>query len=421
MLGNIAILTGDLGEALEHQKAAIELASRAGDADARLNAAFNYSLTLRDLGRWDDATDVLEQVSADEAIGRDSLLCAQVFSVLGELLLLRDRVDEAIVVLRRSVEMSSEAPRLTTARLDALLNLGRAQHRRGDLAAARDTYLRVIGDANSSGEAVTGSDVRCRLAELLLDAGDAVSARDWCLQSRALARKHGLRTMEAMALRVEGVLLSAEGEGDRAARFFDDAARLLADKDDSYELALVRLDHGRLLEGSGDAEGAVRLLHDAHRTFRRLGAVRESIAVNRLLFDLRRGTDADTALVEAVAGLLSVGLEPAAFCREVLDRACDAYGYERGAVLKRGRPVAKRGEPDMTRAARLVRSYEGEVGPGWLLWPVLWGDAVTGGIYLERDPSTGAGRYPLALGAVAALLAGPLSGLSGSEVSVQPA
>lgn len=421
MLGNIAILTGNLGDAVGHQRSAMELAARIGDANARVNSAYNFSLTLRDLGRWDDATDVLEQVSADDAIARDVLLSAQAVSALGEIFLLRDRVDKAVDVLRRAVEMSHDAPLAAPARLDALLNLGRAQHRRGDHAAASEAYLLVVRDTTSSGEPVTGAEVRYRLAELLLDIGDADGARDWCRQSRTLAREHGLRTTEAMALRVEGMLSAAEGDSSRAESLFEDAARLLVDRDDSYELALVRLEHGRLLSGSGDSDAAVRLLHDADRTFRRLGAVRESSVANRLLFDLRRASDADSALVEAVAGLLSVGLDPAVFCREVLDRTCDAYGYACGAVLARGQAVARRGEPDLARAARCGRSREAEVESGWLLWPVLSGDTVAGGIYLERDHIARTGRYPLALGAVAALLAGPLTILVSREVSAQPA
>ncbi len=123
-------------------------------------------------------------------------------------------------------------------------------------------------------------------------------------------------------MRVLGRVLAADGETDAAHRAFEDSVSLLDHNDDSYELALVRLNCARLLVTSGFTDRAGRLLRDAERGFRRLGAVLELTEVIHMLFDIRRAADPESALVDAVAGLLTAGLEPPALCHEVLAAVC---------------------------------------------------------------------------------------------------
>ncbi len=172
MLGNISILMGRLDDALNHQKAAAELAVLIGDRKAWATAVFNQAIALRDVGRWDDAVAALQEQLKDDSPLDHGQQPAKSSSVLGEILLRRGRIREAVAALRRSVDESGGGPQTNSVCLDALMNLGIALHKQGEHVAALDVCSRAERGAASCGDAFLVSDVLWRKAELLLDMGE---------------------------------------------------------------------------------------------------------------------------------------------------------------------------------------------------------------------------------------------------------
>ncbi len=414
MLGNIAILTGNLGEALARERAAAEVAAELQDWTSWANAMNNVALTLLRLGRWDDAVVALQQL-VDSMPIEDRVCSAHACSSLAEVLIYRDRIDEAVAVLNRGLELCSGVSlfEFDPIRQDIEASLGRALHRQGRFGEAKAVYRRIV---NSYGkEPATRVVVLGQLAEVLADAGEIDEALECCRQSLELARNHDLRLAEAAGLRVEANLLVATGRRVEAEQDFARAVELLADIDDSYDRGLILADFARLLIELGQNDRAQGMLNEADRVFRRLGALRETVNVNRLSFQLQCSHDPDGAVLKTVAGLLSIGLAPEVLCREALERVCSAYGFEHGAIVAGDRVVAKRGEPDMARAAGVSDSVGATSEDGnCMVWPVTRAGVTVGAICLQRTTAAPAALYPLALGAVASLL-GAVIGVAGSR------
>lgn len=421
MLGNIAILTGNLGEAMARERAAAEVAAGLGDWVSWANAMNNVALTLLRLGRWDDAVVALQQL-VDSLPTEDRVCSAHACSSLADVLIYRDRIDEAVAVLNRGIELCSGVSlfEFDPIRQDIEASLGRALHRQGKLGEAKAVYWRVL-NSNDKDPAMRALMLG-QLAEVLADTGEIDEALECCRQSLELARNHDLRLVEAAGLRVEANLFVATGRRVEAEQDFARAVELLADIEDSYDRGLVLSDYARLLIELGQNSRAQGMLNEADRVFRRLGALRETVSVNRLLFQLQCSNDPDGAVLKTVAGLLSIGLTPEVLCREVLERVCSAYGFEQGAIVAGDRVFAKRGEPDLAPAAGLSEGAVAALEEGnCMVWPVTRAGVTVGAICLQRTTAAPAALYPLALGAVASLL-GAVIGVAGSrQESTAPA
>jgi hypothetical protein len=105
---------------------------------------------------------------------------------------------------------------------------------------------------------------------------------------------------------------------------------------DTCELALARLQRGRLLLELGRPEQASPLLKTAVRSFRRLSVVTEAEEASRLLYGLEVGTDRGSALIQGLFGITALDLAPERFVERALSILCDNLQFEQGAVLVAG-------------------------------------------------------------------------------------
>jgi transcriptional regulator with GAF, ATPase, and Fis domain/Tfp pilus assembly protein PilF len=384
-LAMIANLQGDLQEALAYYQESLRLSEELQDKAARINTTYNIGVALQALGRWEDAAESYYRALAmagDDPLYQGPRIC--VYTCLGEIFLRRNKPAKAIDILRNTIREAESRPGALKDLCEALMNLGHAYHRQGDLASAGEAYGRVLAIAGEAGDRrATGITLR-RTAELALSEG--APDRAWELNERSLdvMREIGLKPEEAEALRVRALIRAERGEFAEAEQDFEDAIAAQLDSEEGYELAEVRFHYGKFLLRRGRKDAAVRQLKAAARVFRKLSVVAETEEINRLLFSHEMGADTDMALLQGISGLATLGLEPPAFLDQGVKLMREALMFDSAAVMYGDRALLLQGSPDVERATALGKGRDFASSPTVLSWPVESGGQLVGRIYLQR-------------------------------------
>jgi DNA-binding CsgD family transcriptional regulator len=207
---------------------------------------------------------------------------------------------------------------------DAVYLVGQIQRRRGEPAAAEESYDRAheLGrdpqpglallrlaqgkaDASATGlrmALASGGEGdclgRCRLlaaqVEVCLALGRLDDARTATGELRSLADEwrrrcgSGTTLLEASAATAGGAVAFAEGDMDRALRLLRRALTLWLELRVPYEAGQVRMTLAAADRSAGDDEGARMELRAAEQTFRRLGAAPDARRAAALLAEVRR-------------------------------------------------------------------------------------------------------------------------------------
>ncbi|CCK25754.1 response regulator receiver protein [Streptomyces davaonensis JCM 4913] len=240
-----------------------------------------------------------------------------------EVLELRGNWAEALTEAARTVEELLPYERRMAA--EAFYLIGQIQRRRGDLAAAEQSYdraheygrdpqpglalLRLAqGKAEASATALNLALAdreedneplgRCRLlvaqVEIALALGRLDAARSATGELQTLAqqwqrrRRSETTVLHAAAAAAAGAVAFAARHPDRALPLLRRALTLWLALDVPYEVAQVRMTLAAADRAAGDDEGARMELRAAEQTFRRLGAVPDARRASALLADVRR-------------------------------------------------------------------------------------------------------------------------------------
>jgi len=382
-LGVLAVFQGEFEDALGFWQRLLETYDGLDYDYCRTAVHTNVGVLLEQLGRWEDAAESLYRAIAIAERRGFQGLRVSVMSILGELLLRRNKLDRAVDIFEHVVE--ARRGKATDARglRCALADLGQAYLRRGEGVRAGKVYREAMELCQESGDRSALMIVAGCMAEQALAQGECEAAQRLVEQSLRLAREQSDRPQEGEGLRIQALLRAATGDLDGAIESFEAALEALAGSEEGFELARLRLQYGRFLTGQGDRTG-VDHLKAAAKTFRRLAVVAEAEEASRLLLRLEMQVDRDGALLQAVSGLPALALGPAQFVEQTLNLMCEALRFERAALLMNGRAVVARGRPDV--AAGLDLAQKGELtGSGSALsLPVRVRGKVVGSIYLER-------------------------------------
>jgi DNA-binding NtrC family response regulator/tetratricopeptide (TPR) repeat protein len=346
-LAGVHALQGETERALACYRQCLEVSVRTGDMHGRAIDLYNIGWTLESMGRWAEATERFHRTIAlcEEHRFRDLLLAARM--ALGELSLKRSDYDSAALRFSAVIEAEREARHSGQLLREAISNLGWTHFRAGDLARAEETLSEAAQLSETAEDRCLMATIGRRRAELALAQGRLDAARDLLAQAARHASVPNLPKEQGEVLRVEALLSVARAEPGPALELLTRAEVTLMPLGDTLELALTRLQRGRLFLELGRSEEALPMLKSAVRTFRRLSVVAEAEEASRLLYQLEMGTDRDTALITGLFGISALGLAPKRFTEKVLSMLCDNLRFEQGAVLVHGRPVALRGNPDL--------------------------------------------------------------------------
>jgi DNA-binding NtrC family response regulator/tetratricopeptide (TPR) repeat protein len=351
-LGGVYGLQGEFDEALAHYQLSLEAHRRAAHTRGTAIALYNIGWTLAAMGRWTEATESFYRaITLCEEHGfSDPLAAAQM--ALGELSVKRSDYEVAALMFRTVIESERERKHSGQMYREALSNLGWTHFRKGDLAQAEE-ILRGAAMLSEAAEDRSGlATLCCRRAELELDRGWLDAAGDLLAEAEHHATELKLTREHGEVLRIQALLSSARGESNQALQLFIRSEDTLKPLGDNYELALARLQHGRLLLESGRSEEALPLLQTAARTFHRLSTVTEAEEASRLLYQVEVRTDPTAALAQGLLSLHSMGLSPELLVERALALLCDNLRFEHGAILVNDHAVALRGSSDLTRLPR---------------------------------------------------------------------
>jgi transcriptional regulator with AAA-type ATPase domain len=415
-LANVAWCLGSPEEALEQYQRAMELSGEAVTDEERVTYQHNVGLALAALGRWEDAAEAYhralalsEQSSAE--IARVASRC-RVLCSLGELLLLRDSVDQAIDVFKEVIRCAERSDAVRTGVLtETYAHLGHAYYLRGEWANAEQAYRSGLAAAAQRNDRVSRVGVLWRAAELALAKGELSVCHTYVSEAVGLAQEMGLVLDVADSWRVQALLHAARSEPQSARDCFERALGVLKDLDEGYELARVRYHYGRFLLAVGDRRAGESELRAAARVFRGLAVVREAEDINRLLFAEEQSEDRDMALLQAVTRLATFGLEPRRYLEQVLKMVCEGAKCNAGAIVLDGRPEIVYGRSTAGAIERLAGSGDTVITPGEIGLTV-WKGASTARLCLLRSETSAAAHSRFVFEAISSLLAPALERLA---------
>ncbi|MBM3330953.1 tetratricopeptide repeat protein [candidate division WOR-3 bacterium] len=374
-------LRGDLGKALVRYQQCLEVNTKAGDSHGRATSLYNIGWTLAAMGRWPEATENFYRAMAlCEEHGFSDPLAATRIS-LGELSMKRSEYDDAAFMFRSVIEAERQHRRAGDVYREALTNLGWTHFRKGDLARAEDVLSVAARLCEAARDRRVLAAVCCRRAELALARGWLDAAGDQLVQAERHAADLNLPTQQGETLRVQALLTSARGDPAQAIDFFSRSEAVLGPLGDTFELALARLQHGRELIEVSRSEEARPLLQAAAQTFRRLAVVAEAEEATMLLYRLELSIDRNAALLEGLLSTTALGHAPEQFVEQVLAMLCDSLQFKQGAVLFGGRPVALRGNPDLSMLTGREAPSQTDL---TLLFPVRQEGHDVGLVWLQR-------------------------------------
>jgi transcriptional regulator with GAF, ATPase, and Fis domain/Tfp pilus assembly protein PilF len=400
---------GESEQALACYRQCLEASAKAGDTYGQATCLHNIGWTLESMGRWNEATESFHRTIAlcEQHGFRDLLLAARM--ALGELSLKRSDYENATLMFSSVVTAEREAKHGGHLLREALSNLGWTHYRCGNLARAKETLDEAARLCEAGEDRCVLASICCRRAELALARGRLDAAHDLLAQAAHHAADLGLRKEQGEALRVEALLSAAHAQPSPALEFFTRAETTLEPLGDTFELALTRLQRGRLLVEVGRPEEALPLLQTAARTFHRLSVVAEAEEAGQLLYRLEARTDRDDALLRGLISLSALGLTPERFIEHELSMLCDNLRFEQGAVLVDGHAVALRGQPDLARLPKRRTSLSQT--DSALLLPIRQDRRLLGFLWLRRRLPLATRVGPELLEMVSRALAPPLAKL----------
>jgi DNA-binding NtrC family response regulator/tetratricopeptide (TPR) repeat protein len=410
-LAGVYALRGETGKALACYEQCLELSTRREDTHGRAIHLCNIGWMLESMGRWTEAAGRFHRSIAlcEEHNFRDQLMAARI--ALGELSLRRSDYENAALMFDSVIKAERETKQAGYLLRDALSHLGWTHFRSGNLAKAEETLNEAARLSEAAGDRCGLATINRRRADLALAQGRLKAAEDFLAQAASHARDLRLRKEEGEVLCVQASLAAARGESGPGLELFGRSEAMLEPLGDTYELALSRLRHGRVLLDLHRIDEALPLLWAAAKTFRRLSVVAEGEETNHLLYRLEVQTDSDKALLEGLAGLAALGLGPERFLERALLMLCDHLKFEQGAVLFNGGPVALKGQPDLAA----IPSKDSPLSQTklTLFLPVRRDDRLLGTVWLLRWLPRATRVRLRVLEGVCSVLAPTLAGLAG--------
>jgi len=415
-VAGVYLAQGDSGKALEYFRQALEASVKAGDTYGGAVHEHNIGVALGAMGRWTEAIERQHRtVALCEAHGFHQLLLATQMS-LGELALKRTDYEDAAQMFRNVIEAGRESVHAGFWYREAFSNLGWVHFRRGDLARAEETLDEAVRLGEAAEDRYMLASAERRRAELALAQGRVEAARGFLAQAARHASDLKLLKEQGEVQRVEALLSVAGSDSNSALELLARSEATLDPFGDTYELALTRLQHGRLLVELGRSGEALSLLQAAARTFRRLAVAAEAEEASRLLYQLEVDADRPTALVQGLMSIMSLDLAADRLVGLALAMICDNLRFEQGMVLVSGHVVARRGNPALTRLTK--RSSALSQTDLALLLPIKQGRRLLGHVWLGRKQPLATRVDPRNLNLVARTLA-PLLARLGKLTTIE--
>ena len=224
------------------------------------------------LGRWGEAEALVKE--AIEVL-QNSTLIAQyggALDTLANLCMLQGRIDEADVLIDRSMAVISTNKSAEWVEISTRMTQGRILMVKGRPLEAREAYQRGVDVCLRGGNLRYASEARLLLADSILTLGEIKEAR--ALIESVRAYLHDTPSMLAWGLmaRMFSKLESAEGHIAAAIQSLGQSTSIYSLRGNVYDCAVNRVLLAQLLERQEKTQAAVNELESALETFVKLGA-----------------------------------------------------------------------------------------------------------------------------------------------------
>lgn len=258
----------DYGGAREALNAAVTLCELSGASGQEQTCLSCMAYVLRELGEWDQAAQLCQELGAGSARADDALVAD---GILGSILAFRGDTRAAEPLLMRCRTTSVRLD-VVSMGVDSAAALAWAAGQAGDLASANEHARAVLARWERSEDHHYALWGLRSAAVLFVAHGDLARARETAaaLSSIAASTGHG-DALAALAHALAEIAL-AEGEADAAADKLTRALDLHADLELPFERAQIALRAGVALAAADRREPALQRLEESYRTARRLNA-----------------------------------------------------------------------------------------------------------------------------------------------------
>ncbi|MBK7707827.1 MAG: sigma 54-interacting transcriptional regulator [Acidobacteria bacterium] len=302
--------------------------------DHRLNSVIAYNnlgMNLMLIGDWARAEQMM--LSALEiAKAANHVHVAGILDSIGELKMLRGKLDEAEQLLNESIEFALERKREWYS-IQSMRNLGRCYLAQGKPNDALDVSKKAIEICRATGERHILNTIRLVLAEAYLDLGEVADCET---EIKAIEDSDPSSDFYVLGSiqRIRGFAALEESDEETAVYHFSRALTIFEAAEDIYHVAITRYALGKTLFES-DPQTALRHLISASEVFRKLEIEGLFQSAEKLISKIK-SSDEPVRKPVASAGsqLVMLRLAEATASRELLFRELVAVLKQEGKARK---------------------------------------------------------------------------------------
>jgi DNA-binding CsgD family transcriptional regulator len=266
-LGTAHEIAGDYGGARDALATAVDFCETGGGEGMEYTCLSCMAYVLRELGEWDRAAELCDELRPAEADAATTLVAD---GVLGAILAFRGAA-AGRPLLERCLATAMQLD-VVSMSVDSAAALAWLDEHEGDLDAARahcDFLLERWARSEDHHYSVWG----LRWTACFLARHDALTkAREATEALSGIASRTGHPDALAALAHALGETALAEGHADVAAEQLERAAEIHEGLEIPFERAQIQLRAGKVLAAAGRLEEALKRLRDAYATARTLGA-----------------------------------------------------------------------------------------------------------------------------------------------------
>lgn len=278
-LGYLWQLQGEYGRALKHYRQGEELAERINLRDAMLHFRANAASALLSLGMYAAAEERCQEALAVAHDLQAQHQMAQIQNTLGVISFRRGDYDQAISACSAALE-SNRLVGDTHHEANSLIHLSAALTAAGNHEQALEAAQQSLQHAEALQSDMLLVEALIALAQAQIDYRMPSKAKQHALRAITIATHIGSNEDQAVALRLYGITLAANGEPFHSQ--FEESIALLLEANERFELGRTWAAFGMVLL-QHDRDQAVKLLKEAETTFIALEAQGELQRLSGLL------------------------------------------------------------------------------------------------------------------------------------------
>jgi DNA-binding NtrC family response regulator/tetratricopeptide (TPR) repeat protein len=292
-LGIIYDNLGDIDKAITSSEKCIENFRRAGDSRSLATNENNYATQLIQLGDWARAEELTK--GAIEQLGRVGSVAGYggAYDTLAQLYQLMGRLDEADLLLAKSLEILSTIRSGEWAEASTRITIGRGYLMKGQPELAIAPLERAVDIATRRGEQHDLPQARLWLAEALLQNGRLDEARALVESVRSFLRDAPNLLVWGLMMRMSAKIEAADGHVAAAIQSLGQSTSIYTLRRNPYNCAVNQVLLAEMLEKRGDVEHATSEVETALGVFERLGAAIDAGNARTYLESLKAKPSAD--------------------------------------------------------------------------------------------------------------------------------